>query len=341
VVLRPRLGVPLLVVAALAVAPSARAEPSELQRARALFDEAGELEVQGQWGAAQDRLRAALAIRETPHLRYALGWALENGGRLLEARAEYEVALRLARRDGVPEVSRIAATRVAEVERKIPFVQLRVRGVLAKDTRVLLDGRDVPVNPSGGAFQVDPGTRTIRIERTTEAPRELSFSVAEGALRVIDLRGDDTSSTGADAARETHRKSNQTFPWILVGTGGALAIGGALLFVSSVSDASTRDDSSKKWCDATACANGAATLPETPEAAAYRRDAYDASSRGNTKQIAGAVVGGLGFVGLATGTYLLLTSGDRKEPRSAARRTVEVQAAPLQGGAIAGATLTF
>jgi hypothetical protein len=65
-------------------------------RARALFDEAGELERQGQWSAAQERLRAAIRIHETPHLRYALGWALENDDKLLEARVQYETALRLA-----------------------------------------------------------------------------------------------------------------------------------------------------------------------------------------------------------------------------------------------------
>jgi hypothetical protein len=316
-----------------------------LQRARTLFDEAGELETQGQWGAAQDRLRAALAIRETPHLRYALGWALENGGRLLEARTEYELALRLARRDGAAEVSRMAATRVAEVERKIPLLQFRVRGALAKDTRVLVDGRDVLVDANGGTAQVDPGPRVVRIERSRASATELSFTIAQGALRVVDVRGDEVSgqagapSGSSDGERDMNGAS--TLPWILVGGGGALVIGGALLFVSSSSDASTRDDSTLRWCDATACANGVATLPETADAAALRREAYDAASRGNTKQIAGAVIGGVGLASLATGAVLLLTQGGRTEATRASRRTVELHGAPLQGGAMAGASFTF
>jgi hypothetical protein len=341
---RSRLGATLFALAALSVAEAAHAQPAELQKARALFDEAGELELQGQWGAAQDRLRAALRIRETPHLRYALGWALENGGHLLEARTEYDLALRLARRDGAPDVSRIAAARVAEVERKIPLVQIRVRGALAKDTRVLVDGRDVLVGANGGTAQVDPGARVVRIERSGEAATELSFSIAQGALRVVDVRGDagagGSSGAGAEGG-DSRGGAGTTLPWILVGGGGALALGGALLFVSSASDSGTRDDSTRKWCDATACADGVATRPETADAAAFRREAYDAASRGNTKQIAGALVGGAGLVSVAAGAYLLLTARDRVETRQASSRGVVLQAAPLQGGAMAGASLTF
>lgn len=342
---RSRLDATLLVIATLAMSRAARADPSDLQRARVLFDEAGELELQGQWNAAEDRLRAALRIRETPHLRYALGWALENGGHLLEARTEYELALRLARRDGAPDVSRIAATRVAEVERKIPLVQIRVRGALAKDTRVIVDGRDVVVGPNGGTTQVDPGTRIVRIERGGETATELSFSIAQGALRVVDVRGDagatDAAASPNDGGGDSGGGGGRTLPWILIGGGGALALGGTLLFVSSASDAASRDESSRRWCDATACADGAATRAETAEAAAFRREAYDAASRGNTKQIAGAVVGGLGLASLVAGTYLLLTARERTESRRTARSALALEAAPLKGGAMAGASLTF
>lgn len=341
---RSRLDATLLVVATLAMSRTAHADAADLQRARVLFDEAGELELQGQWNAAEDRLRAALRIRETPHLRYALGWALENGGHLLEARTEYELALRLARRDGAPDVSRIAATRVAEVERKIPLVQIRVRGALAKDTRVIVDGRDVVVGPNGGTTQVDPGTRIVRIERSGETATELSFSIAQGALRVVDVRGDAGATDAAspnDGGRDASGGGGRTLPWLLIGGGGALALGGTLLFVSSASDAASRDESTRRWCDATACADGAATRPETAEAAAFRREAYDDASRGNAKQIAGAVVGGLGIASVVAGTYLLLTAPQRAESRRSARSALALEAAPLKGGAFAGASLTF
>lgn len=340
---RLRLAVPVL-LAVLTAGGAARAQPSDLDRARTLFDEAGELERRGEWGAAQDRLRAALRIRETPHLRYALGWALENSDRLTEARTEYEVALRLAQRGGTDEVSRLATTRIAEVDRKIPLVQIRVKGALAKDTHVLVDGREVKVHGDLGTLPVDPGTRTVRIERAGKSPTEESVTVQPGVLKVVEVAGDDGAAVDTIPAfvPDDRRGRDTTLPWILVGGGSALALGGVLLFVASSSDVSDRDAKMQQWCDATACVGGTtATRPETTEAAAYRREAYDAASQGNTKQVVGAVLGGVGIAGIAVGTYMLIKNREQADAPRAARTGLRVDASPLPGGGMAGASLVF
>ncbi|MEA2747729.1 MAG: hypothetical protein QOI41_1872, partial [Myxococcales bacterium] len=119
-------------------------------------------------------------------------------------------------------------------------------------------------------------------------------------------------------------------------------IGGVVLFVASSSDISQRDASMRQWCDATACSGTTATIAETPEAAAFRRDAYDAASRGNTKQVVGAIVGGAGIASIALGTYLLVKNSERADaPRAARASALRVDAAPLPGGAMAAAALTF
>ncbi|HVJ92860.1 MAG TPA: hypothetical protein VM580_23830 [Labilithrix sp.] len=108
-------------VFAVLLGTNARAADPNTLRARALFDEAGELERRGQWSAAADRLRAALRLRDTPHLHYALGWALENDDKLLDAKVEYETAARLgAERAGGAEAARLANARLAELEKKLP-----------------------------------------------------------------------------------------------------------------------------------------------------------------------------------------------------------------------------
>ena len=336
VILRSHLGAPLL-VATLCLAPTARAQ-GDLDRARALFDQAGELERQGQWAAAQDHLRAALRIRETPNLRYALGWALENDDHLLEARTEYELALRLAQRAGTDEVSALATARIAEVDRKTPLVQVRIRGQLARDTRVFVDGREVAIRGDAGTLPVDPGSRLVRIERAERATTEQTVSVGRGVLRVVEVKGDDSVAVFDENGAVTDRKPT-VLPWVLVGGGGALVITGIALFVSSSGDARTRDDKTAQWCDATACANGAATLPETPQAALMRREAYDATSRGTTKQIVGGVLGGVGAVGIGVGVYLLLHRASGKETAKASR--VSVDASPVTGGASAAASFVF
>ena len=210
--LRARLVAPVL-LSVLALAPRARAaEPTDLERARALFDEAGELERQGNWTAAQDHLREALRFRETPHLRYALGWALENGERLLEARTEYEVALRLAQRGGAEEVIRLAQARISEVDRKIPLVQIKVRGALAKDTRVLVDGREVIVHGEIGTVPVDPGQRIVRIERSGKSPSEETVSVTQGVFRVVEVQGDENVGLGGEPATGSAASRSEGYP---------------------------------------------------------------------------------------------------------------------------------
>ncbi|HSO32125.1 MAG TPA: hypothetical protein VLT33_06410 [Labilithrix sp.] len=339
VFLRSRLCAPVL-VAILCLAPSARAQEKEgdLERARALFDQAGELERQGQWPAAQDRLRAALRIRETPNLRYALGWALENDDKLLESRTEYELALRLAQRASNDEVSALASTRIAEVDRKTPLLQVRIRGLIARDTHVLVDGREVIIRGDAGTLPVDPGARIVRVERVGRPPTEQTVTVGRGVLRVVEVKGDEGVTVSDENGAATDRKP-AVLPWVLMGGGGALLITGVALLVSSSGDAQTRDDKTAQWCDATACVNGTATRPETTEAALMRHEAYDAASRGNTKQIAFGVLGGVGAVGIGVGVYLLLHRSRGEETAKASRLAID--ASPVAGGATASASFVF
>jgi hypothetical protein len=360
--LRSRLAAPA-VLCALAFASVARAEPSELERARALFDEAGELERRGQWPLAQERLRAALRIRETPHLRYALGWALENGDRLVDARTEYAVALRLGQRDGVEEVSRLASARLAEVDRKLPILQVRVRGALAPGSRVSVDGREVLVHGDVGNVAVDPGPHTVEVVRRGKATTRQTVTLEPGVFSVVEVPGDEGAIGAgaragaaplgdmlgaragwrgeADPSAEAAPHAGTALPWALVASGGALSLGAVILFVSSSSDASARDDATRRWCDATACVGGStATRAETPDATAYRREASDAATRGNTKQIVGAIVGSVGLLGIATGAYLLV-AGRARDDRPSPVANLRVDGAPLPGGGFAGASFTF
>jgi hypothetical protein len=358
------------VLCALAFTSVAHAEPSELERARALFDEAGELERRGQWPLAQERLRAALRIRETPHLRYALGWALESGDRLVDARTEYAVALRLGQRDGVEEVTRLASARLAEVDRKLPILQVRVRGALAPGSRVSVDGREVVLHGDVGNAPVDPGPHTVEVVRRGKATTRQTVTLEPGVFRVVEVPGDEgalgaagaraaadprdavlrapggwrteASARGdADTSAAPDTRASTAVPWALVASGGALSLGAVVLFVSSSGDASARDAASRRWCDATACAGGGtATRAETPDATAYRREASDAATRGNTKQIVGAILGGVGLVGIATGAFLLVT-GRARDDRPSPMASLRVDGAPLPGGGFAGAAFAF
>lgn len=340
----------LLAAATLLAAAPARAEDPDTARARALFERAGELERQGQWTAAQDKLRLAIKIRETPHLRYALGWALENDDKLLEAKAEYETAARLARgRAGADEVSRLAAGRLEEVERKTPRVEIRVAD-RSGGARVVVDGHTTPLAGDVVTVPVNPGSRVVRVERTGRPAYEQLVYVPRGMVRVVEVPGGgvaartgeeerhDAAARWASPVLRPESARPHALPVVLTAAGAALAIGGGALFASSAADASARDDSMRAWCDATACVGGTtATRPESAEATQHRRGATDAASRGNTKQILGATIGGIGLVGAAVGAYLLVRGkGDERRAGFA----VPI-AAPVAGGGVAGASFRF
>jgi hypothetical protein len=216
-----RLGV---VVAALATAAHARAD--DLERARSLFDEAGELERRGDYTTAQERLREALHIRETPHLRYALGWALENDDKLVAARAEYELAARLADRTGAEDVRRLATARLLELERITPVLQIRLAD--ATRDRAAVDGNAIAVHGAVVSTAVDPGTHRVVVERVGQGSIEQRVFVPRAVVRSVDMRNVPIAET------------SHAVPWALIGIGAPVAIGGIALVASSSSDAITR-----------------------------------------------------------------------------------------------------
>ncbi len=347
-VVRSRLAVAVFLVAA-ASSSTARAQDGDLARARALFDEAGALERRGQWTLAADKLRAALRIRETPHLRYALGWALENDDKLLEARSEYETAERTAR-GTADDVETLARTRRAELDAKMPVVRVVVPSSWRTGTRVTVDGREASIQSGSATINANPGARVVRVEHTGTAPIERIVYVSRGETKVVEAPGTlgtridelPRSAERDDGATDRKRGGEPVLPWILVGGGAALVATSAALFISSLGDSSDRDAAMGAWCTETACTNGnTATTPETTAATMKRQEAEDAASRGNMKQTAAAIVGGGGIVAAAIGGVMLLRAGEPDKPSVGSPSRVRIGAGPTLGGFGASASFRF
>jgi hypothetical protein len=330
---------------------TASAADPDTERARALFEEAGELERHGQWSAAQERLRAALRLRETPQLYYALGWALENDDKLLEAKAEYETAARLGReRPGGEEATRLATARLIDLEKKLPQIKVRVGGAARSHARVIVDGREIRRDDDGATTAVNPGSHVVRVERGSESAVEQMVYVSRGTVRTVDVdatdpvasrdTGQDRHGRGAKTGRGSHaarEHGDGVVPWLLLSGGLAFMAGSGALLVSADADADTRDAMQARWCTATACTGGTtATRGESAEAATFRREASDAADIGNTKQAVGLALGGIGLVSATVGAILLLRGDDRGE-----RRVMRASASPVPGGGFASAAFSW
>ena len=325
-----------------------------------LFEEAGELERHGQWAQAQDRLRQALKLRETPQLHYALGWALENEDKLIEAKAEYDVTVRTGQnRSGAEEATRLAKERLAELEKKMPIIKVHVTGGARGTARVVVDGKEIKREGGDEATTpVNPGSHVIRVERTgTEESIEQMAYVGRGTVRTVDVDTGDVVAT-QNTTQERHaapplrmteatasdKSGDGLLPWVLVGTGAAAIAGGVILLAASASDASDRDEWQSRWCQETQCKGTTATLPENASSAAERRKSQEAADAGNTKQTIGIAVGAAGLVAAGVGAYFFIKKNEQTQTtgaRASSRPSFTPTLSPLPGGGYAAASLTF
>lgn len=226
-------------------------------RARELFEAAGAMERDARWSDAEVRLRAALRLRETPQLHFALGWALENDDKLLEAKSSYATALGLARRsaqgpkaaarDGarLGEVVRLASTRIAELDAMTPSIRVRVVGPRELRVRIVLDGHEVkrlPASSGDVTALVNPGSHVLRVERGGErggekGTYERMVYLGRGTERTIDV---DTSVAALDMAqdRPDHRArlpppGGTLVPLLVLAAGVVCLAGGGALAIAT------------------------------------------------------------------------------------------------------------
>lgn len=228
---------------------AALAEPSasELAVARRLFAEAEALERDGRWSEALARLQDAIAIKETPGLRFHAAHVEEKLGRLVEAAADYDRAEDLiARGMSAPDVEQLLQGARTNLERRLPLlvvlVPANVRGL-----SVELDGRPLATSVVGRPTPVDIGPHHV----VARAPGYRSFianvSLEQGEhlpLRVK-LELEPVPVTSAKSAPTRHvavapkpqptltRRPSHARTYVLIGESAvslaALSVGGGFL----------------------------------------------------------------------------------------------------------------
>jgi len=177
-------GCVFLMVSGRALPLLAEPTPAELTEARALFAEATALEATGDYAGAEAKLVAALAIKETPGLRYHLAHCEEQRGAFMAANANYERASTLIQAGAaapdveplLPLAARRLDSRVARLEIVVP-VEARASAEL--------DGVELPPSSIGATVKVDPGPHRLRVRSPGQADFNADLTFVSGERRTI------------------------------------------------------------------------------------------------------------------------------------------------------------
>jgi hypothetical protein len=113
-----------------------------------------------------------------------LAGAMVQTGRLVEGAEAYRRFIRQARR-GRPAAHRGAAQEaLAELEARIPVVELRVLGFETGDV-LSLDGWELSQAVLDEELPVDPGEHRVTVDREGHEQLVVTFEIAEGATREV------------------------------------------------------------------------------------------------------------------------------------------------------------
>jgi hypothetical protein len=332
---------------------TAHAEPTaaEIAVARRLFNDATALEESGDHAGAASKLREALAIKETPGLRFHLAHAEQGQGHLVEAMVEYDRAEELVRLGAkAPDVAELLSPAKGSLRERIPTLMIRPPGD-TPDVRLAIDdtavattlvGKPVPLNPGSHRVVVSaPGRKDFRIEvllvegedRVVEAELVQASEPRSGAAAIPAPRKSavaDARDPGDFGAREV----------VLIAE-GVIALAGAAIGVIYVLKKESEDDRAAhdraviddgQQVDQERCAPGATKSDEQEAACHDLPVAIAAGRRARNTATAGFIAGGVGLAALV-GTWILWP-GDSEDSASAS-------ITPVAGGVLSTVQLRF
>ncbi len=202
----------------------------DIEHARELFREASELREAGLYADAVDRLRQAIAIKDTPGLEYHAGFCESKLGHYRKAIRHYERAAELLRQGvAAPDVVSLLPPAHAAALEHIARLRIYVATSNA-DARMTLDGETEESLPKGDVF-VDPGKHHLVFSAPGYVTEDREISVSEAEVLNIQVNLVTTSPTRRAA---TPARSSD-FPWktVSIGLGIGVTAGGLGLGIAS------------------------------------------------------------------------------------------------------------
>ncbi len=160
----------------------AHADPSQtgIATAKQAFESAVALEAEQKWVDATAKLRVALAVKDTPGLRFHLAHCEEQQGFLIEAALDYDRASELMKQGAkAPDVQKLLVPASADLKRRIPRVTVEVP-TDAVSPEAQLDGKAYPLSELALGEALNPGPHQLKVSASGRRPFESSFSLKEG-----------------------------------------------------------------------------------------------------------------------------------------------------------------
>ena len=297
----------------------ASAEPTatELAVARKLFEDAVRFEREQRWELAASKLNDAIAVKDTPGLRFHLAHCEDKLGHLVEAMIHYDHARELLA-SGVkaPDVEEVLEPARKNLELRLPTLLLVVPAEIA-DAQAELDGRVVARSVIGRPAPVNPGVHKIVVRAPGHVDYVEEVSILEGEKRRISVdlpragSGASVHSSGPEESTGTRnsvgssRVSARTV--VLVGETAVTlaALGVGVGFLIAKSDAADRVRRAQSVVDDATSAGGGSTACLHPPSAAIEQacaELDDAASRYDTARH----ISTFGLVGASVGAAATL-----------------------------------
>lgn len=172
----------LLTCAALVLCKTASAEPTsaEISAAKQAFEDALSAETELRWADAALNLRRAIAVKDTPGLRFHLARCEAELGHLVEASLEYDRAEELiAHGAKAPDVQKLLGPARAELLKRLPRLTLEIPGDVSAPI-ITIDRQPFAVSEMALGIPLNPGLHQLRVQAAGRRPYERALKVKEG-----------------------------------------------------------------------------------------------------------------------------------------------------------------
>jgi hypothetical protein len=292
----------------------ASAQSADARRqARELAGQGYEALQRKDYAVAEDLFRRAVELVHAPTLELDHARSLVGLGKLVEGSERYQQVIREGVAPNAPWQWKAAVvdaqTELAAVNRRLAWLTITVHGGRARVVEV--DGKVVPAAAQGVRRATNPGLRAVSAHADGFLPVQRTVRLEEGQADELELTLEpDPNAVATPVVPEKRRRivvvappppppgPDRTLPIILLSTGGAVAVAGAITGFMALG---VRSDLER------ACSGGVCVPMNESEYADYseKRDKYRALGT------ASGVLLAVGAGATLTGAALLLFTGKR------------------------------